>query len=327
MKVLFIYNTNTSWTNNDFEILSRKHLVTRAFIKGKKSVLKHLNPFLILQNEVLVFWFASFSFLPILLIGKFFRRKVVFICGGYDGASVPEIGYGAFARSSLSKAIRRWMFHSADKISCISNSYSDELVQNTGISKKKTTLNYLGFSSVSTPLTPWNQREKIIVTIGGVNQETYLRKGIKYFVELSDMLPDWKFFIIGRANPEMRELIEGQRKNNLEMTGFMEDKAMSELLNKSKFYLQLSHHEAFGASVIDAALMGCYPIVYNKGALKEVVDREGSVFELNELIKVKDEILKLANSNINVEEKRNFYQKKYSKEKRAELLLASLDQI
>jgi len=325
MKILFIYNTDTTWTNNDLRILSSKHIVTKSFINNWRVLLKNINPFFLLKQDVVVFWFASLSFFPVLFLAKLLGRKVFLLSGGYDGVSVPEIAYGSFSKGPVSRFLRSWMFRAANLISCCSATYLEELIKNTGISRNKVIVNHLGFDSSLPDLTPWSQREKVIVTIGAVNSETYLRKGIKYFIDLSEMMPEWKFFIIGRIDAKMTKIIEDRRIANLKITGFMEKSAMLNLLNKAQFYLQLSHHEAFGASVIDAALMGCYPIVYNKGSLKEVVDKEGSVFEFNDLSGVRSEIFKLSNMNIDVKAKRNFYLSKYSNEKRRDLLLDSLE--
>ncbi len=327
MKILFVYNTKTTWTRNDLSILRSSHEVVDAFIENLGSIIKYSNPIVIYKQDIVVCWFASMSFLPIILIAKIFQKKIILFSGGYDGVSVPEINYGSFSKGHVSRFARTLMFKCALRIFCASQSYSNELRENVKIPNSRIVVNHLGFYPISIPLKPWKEREKIIVTIGGINRETFVRKGIKYFIDLASLLPDWKFFIIGRTTEEMTKIIEGMQKTNVVLTGFMNDTSMCDLLNRSKFYLQLSHHEAFGASVIDAALMGCYPIVYNKGSLKEVVDKEGSVFELNEIIQVKNEILYLENSEVKVEEKRRFYQEKYSMEKRASLILSTLEQI
>ena len=75
------------------------------------------------------------------------------------------------------------------------------------------------------------------------------------------------------------------------MTGFLNDEELTNLFSESKFYVQLSEHEAFGCSVVEAGICGCNLIVSSKSALPEVVAENGVSFPPNEINDIKHYIL------------------------------------
>ena len=61
--------------------------------------------------------------------------------------------------------------------------------------------------------------------------------------------------------------------------GFVSEDILKKTFQESKIYLQLSRHEAFGVSVLEAMKYGCVPIVTNAYALPEVVGENGFIIE------------------------------------------------
>lgn len=321
MKILFVHNVDISWTRNDYNLLSKENIVEDCYIRSKIDVLKSINPSIILRNEVVYLWFASLNFFPILFLAHLFRKKIIIVTGGFDVASEPEIGYGAYSSPNFLNYFRNKMFSWATKISCFSYSAKNEAIKNAEVPEEKIDVTYLGFEEVRTPLIPWNKRKKQIITIGAVTKETFLRKGHKYFIELAKQMPDWEFVLIGRLQDGIESLLSIEGLGNIKATGFISDEERDKIINNSRFYLQLSNHEGFGASVVDAALMGCYPIVFNKGSLPEVVTTHGKVVEFEDY----NSIIQAINSNyerndLDVEEIRSSYQKTFPLSTREEKL-------
>lgn len=321
MNILYITNTKTSWTKNDYDILSKHFKVTNLFVNSYIDILKSINPFFILKHDVVLVWFASLSFSPLLFISWLLKRKIVIIAGGYDVVKVPEIKYGGFLDSWPKRIIRKLMFMAAEKVVSISFSNQKEAIENANVPSSKSVMIYHGFKDPNIPLKIFQERKKQVVTIGIINNETYYRKGYKYFFELAQILPDWNFIHIGKISDDFQHKLQFQNCKNISMLGFLPLSEFNEVLNQSKFYLQLSVHEGFGCSIVDAALLGCYPIVFDRYAMSEVVDGCGEIIEFEDIELIKFKIEELENTNLNVEEIQLHYLNKFPSEVREKKLI------
>ncbi len=67
-------------------------------------------------------------------------------------------------------------------------------------------------------------------------------------------------------------------KEQVNFIGKVDNKVFKEKLSKYDFFLQLSHSEAFGASVIEAQSMGVPAIVSNSGGLPEAIVQDETGF-------------------------------------------------
>lgn len=309
--ILYITNTKTTWTDNDYKILAKHFNVTYHFIDSFIDILKSLNPFFILKHDVVLVWFASLSFSPLLFISWLLKRKIVIIAGGYDVVKVPDIKYGAFLDSWPKRIIRKLMFMAADKVISISFSNQNEAIENAKVPSSKSVMIYHGFKNPNIPLKIFQERKKQVVTIGIINNETYYRKGYNYFFELAQILPDWDFIHIGKISEDFQHLEQFRNCENISMLGFLPLLKFNEVLNDSKFYLQLSTHEGFGCSIVDAALVGCYPIVFDRYAMSEVVKGCGEIIEFENIESIKWKIMELENSNLHVEDIQSHYLSKF----------------
>lgn len=322
--VMYVYNTKTSWTKNDYEILEEHFEVSNCFVGRWFDFVKYINPFFIQKHDIIILWFASLSFFPITVFAWLFRKKIVIIAGGFDVVKLPVICYGAYIDPWYRSIFRRFIFWSADQVISVSNSNQKEVFNNVKVPAAKSTMIYHGFKDKKNNLISFNQRKNQLVTIGAINNETYLRKGLKYFLELAKKMPEWDFILIGKVDKNFEFLKDFEDCSNLLMTGYITDEELDTHLNESKFYIQLSQHEGFGCSIVDAALMGCYPIVYDRFAMPEVVEGCGEIVALYELDDVSSRIEKLSTQNLQVEEIRSHYQKKFSFNKRKKRLINSL---
>ena len=310
-KVLYLYNTKTTWTENDYEKLSRHFTVTQGFIHTIGDQLRWVNPFRLSSYDVVITWFASLSFLPIALMARLLHKGVVIIAGGYDVVRLPEINYGAWTQNPISRVAREIMFHLADTIVSVSQSNQHELIENVRVSAERSIMLYHGFEDPVVVLRSFDSRQKRIVTIGEITNSTLTRKGYDSFLKLAELMPDWDFWLIGKVDPKVGDWVDQNVGNNVSVPGYVSDESLKEILNDTRFYVQLSVHEGFGVSIVDSALMGCYPIVFDRFAMPEVVAGCGTVIEFGHLNDVKDAILSMNTQSINVEEIRQFYLAKF----------------
>ena len=125
-----------------------------------------------------------------------------------------------------------------------------------------------------------------MLTVGEVNDETFLRKGLDHFIEIAKLLPDIDFIHIGKwsnpkgeKNTQAIEKIKEDSPQNIQYLGFVQTELLNKIYSESKVYLQLSRHEAFGVSVVEAMSYGCIPIVSNAYALPEIVGDNGTIID------------------------------------------------
>ena len=203
----------------------------------------------------------------------------------------------------------------------ISISNQKEALENAKIPRSKSVMIYHGFKDPNIPLKLFQERKKQVVTIGIINNETYFRKGYKYFFELAQILPDWNFIHIGKISDDFQYKLQFQNCKNISMLGFLPLSEFNEVLNQSKFYLQLSIHEGFGCSIVDAALVGCYPIVFDRYAMSEVVGGCGEIIEFENIGLIKYKIEELENKKFNVDEIQLHYLNKFPSEEREKKLI------
>ena len=258
--------------------LASAHTLTPILIKKRVSAFKAANPLLILKHDTVFCWFGSLNFLPCILMSKLLGRKVTIVAGGFDVARVPSIKYGGFYRSKISMALRRLIFLLADKVATVSKYNTAEANTNARVSPSKIKMIYHGFKANPTKSIPYSKRKNQVISVGSINPETIRRKGHDRFIKLAQSLPEYEFILAGRYAQECKDKIDLLQIPNLRLVGFLEDSELAMLMSESKFYVQLSEHEAFGCSVVEAGLQGCTLIVSDKAALPEIVGSCGHIF-------------------------------------------------
>ena len=292
-KILFVFNTKASFILQDLEILKEAYDVEEGFVGSYVDAFVLASPMTLAKFDIVYFWFASLNFVPIFFVSKLLNKKIFVVAGGFDVANIPEFNYGAGTEDPLRLFLRRAMFHGAHHVTNVSSSNENDLMKTVPNLKSPHTIINFGFKDPQSQIVPLIQRPKKIITIGAINKITYERKGMRFFAELSRLMPEWDFVAVGKWDKEYRIKLEEVGGKNLHFTGFLSDEAFSEEVQNSRFYLQLSHHEAFGLSVVDAGLRGVYPIVFDKFSLPELVIEIGSITKFKDLEAVKTEILRV----------------------------------
>jgi glycosyltransferase involved in cell wall biosynthesis len=290
-KMLFLRTVDTSWTQRDLRILSSEYTITDRHVKNKKTSIYTANPLFLKNYDKIFCWFGSLNFLPILLIAKLMRKEIIIISGGFDVAKVPTINYGGFARTPFSKLCRKLIFKLADKVISVSKTNYNETIKNASVCEDKLSMIYHGFEDVHGDIVPFNQRKNQVISAGSINPETMNRKGHIHFIELARSLPEVSFILAGRYATECKTHIESLNIKNLTMVGFLTDEELIKLFNESKFYVQLSMHEAFGCSVVEAGLRGCNIITSDSSALPEITKNISTNFKCTDIDLIKNYIL------------------------------------
>ena len=194
-KILYLVNGETGFINMDEKIL-------RSFADVRKTVIQSIwDCFKIelvlnfLFADSIIIWFASTHTIPAVLLNYFFNKPLFIIAGGWDVANLPEIKYGGM-RGGSRTVIGRWLLRRAYKVIAVSKSNREEIINNGKVhfSKVKLIYNTATFNKHH----HIRKRKNHILTVGEINMDTFLRKGLDYFIKVAQRLPDKSFIHIGK---------------------------------------------------------------------------------------------------------------------------------
>jgi glycosyltransferase involved in cell wall biosynthesis len=270
-RVLLAYSNFPRFVRIDRDLLAERHQVEeydqRGVVPRPLEVVRKVR-----RAEALVVWFASWhAFLP-LLVARLFRRPSLLIVGGFDTASMPEIGYG-FQQGGIRRRLARACMRLATRLMTNSEYSREELRRTAGFDA---TVVHHGVPDPFGSL-PAGPRERLAVTVSNVARIAMERKGLRRFVEAGAHLPDVELLLVGAWTDDAADELRALAASNVRLTGRLTDEELDDLLRRASVYVQASRHEGFGMGVAEAMLAGCIPVVTDAGALPEVVGDAGVV--------------------------------------------------
>ncbi len=225
-------------------------------------------------------FFASEHALFGAVFARLRRRRFVVAVGGYDVARVTSEGYG-LPTSRRTRWVPRVVMRLAHRVLPMSESTLDESIA-AGADPDRTTVLHLGVDDRWAEPTTDGDEERdldLVVTVGYVDEVSWGRKGIDRFVDLARRDPSRRFVLVGRIAPAVLALHLDDPPPNLELAGYVADDDLRRLLRQAGTYAQLSWHEGFGVSMVEAMMAGCRPLISTVPALAEVTGGYGVVSE------------------------------------------------
>ena len=266
--ILLIHNGRTRFVELDIEILRQRHQVTELHMESRR-----LNPLTVARkvrsHDAVLGWFASWhTFFPMLL-ARVLHRGSILIIGGYDLASLRDIGYG-HQRGGITKWLSRWTMDLARCLVTNAEFSREEAERNAGIPIDRIHVIYLGVPDTFGSLQP-APRNRMVLSVGNVDRANLFRKGHEPFVRAAAELPDVEFVLVGNHKDDAIHRLRAIATRNVIFTGRVSDSELLYYYGKASVYVQASRHEGFGLSVAEAMLAGCIPVVSKCGALPEVV--------------------------------------------------------
>ena len=240
------------------------------------------NTFLnVIWCQTIIIWFASIHAIPVIILNYIFNRRLIIIAGGFDVANEPKSSYGSM-RGKSRTVLGKWILSRAHRVIAVSKSNKKEILFNANVNPDKVELIYNAILFNGKKVN--SNKKKQILTVGEINKETFLRKGLDRFIQIATKMPDYQFYHIGkwtnnkgRLTDEMFKYVESISPPNIKYLGYVNTEVLRQYYLESKVYLQLSRHEAFGISVVEAMSYNCTPIVTNSYALPEIVKLNGIV--------------------------------------------------
>ena len=274
-RVLFVHNRSTKFVQIDLALLREECLVTEWHKRvGNVASLARA----IAASDLVFGWFASKHTLLPILMASWMRRPTVLVVGGYDTASLPQIGYGN-QRGGPRRWITRWIMRHADQLITPSFFARDEAIRNVGVDARRVRVVHLGLQA---PPRPHKDKEKLVITVGDVMRDTLQRKGLIPFVRAAALVPDVPFVLIGEWRDRSIDLLREIAPSNVSFTGHVSLAELYTYMTRARVYVQASQHEAFGLAAAEAMLHECVPVVTRAGALPEVIGEAGLYTESTE---------------------------------------------
>jgi glycosyltransferase involved in cell wall biosynthesis len=269
--VLLAYSNFPRFVRIDRDLLAERHEVEEyaqpGVVPRPLDVVRKVR-----RADVLVVWFASWhAFLP-LLVARLVRTPSLLIVGGFDTASMPEIGYG-FQQGGIRRLLARACMRLATRLMTNSEYSREELRRTAGF---EATVVHHGVPDPFGSL-PEGPRERLAVTVSNVARIALERKGLRRFVGAGAHLPDVELLLVGAWTDDAADELRALAPPNVRLTGRLSDEELDDLLRRASVYVQASRHEGFGMGVAEAMLAGCVPVVTDAGALPEVVGDAGVV--------------------------------------------------
>jgi glycosyltransferase involved in cell wall biosynthesis len=266
-KILFIYQAPRTFINKDIAILKSDCTVRCVRYRGFWNVASVFRG--ILWCDVTFSWFCSIHAFFAVFFSKLLGKKSIVVVGGHEVAYEPEIKYGMF-----SFWWKRWcpkcVFECVNLILSVSNSTSQECLENAKATKAKVKLLYHGFDSNIYKPTAGIKKKAIVITVGTLISSIRRKKGFELFVRSADLLPATEFFLIGPWDNGTINILEKIAPANVTFTGGIYGYDLVKMYSRAKVYVQVSQHESFGCALAEAMLCECIPVVSRKAAIPEV---------------------------------------------------------
>ncbi len=276
MKILFVHAGMPTFAKTDYDVLSEVHDVREFNFPTLKSgwgqIIKKL-PALwqgVKWADLTFSWFGKLHAFFAILFSKIFGKKSIVVAGGDDVAHEPKIRYGMFSYW-WKKWCPLFVFKYADLIIPVSAFNKEETIDNAGTDPTKVELLYHGFDSKKWQRVDSVLKEKMVITVGSVTNETYTKKGLKLFVQSAKYFPDVPFILVGPWKGDAIDRLRAIASSNVDFTGGLFGEDLVRMYSRAKVYVQASAHESFGCSVAEAMLCECIPVVSRRAALPEVV--------------------------------------------------------
>lgn len=271
-RVLYVIPRRNTFTDIDRHVLERHFEVTEYYQPGQRPKLRELAGKL-RECDVVFAWFASWHALAALSAARLMRKPSVLVVGGFDTASLPDIGYG-WQRGGIRRVVSRRVMRMATRLVTNSRSSLAEIETNVGIDPQRVAVVYHGLNDRFGEI-DMAPRERLALSVGVVRHRNLERKGMLPFVRAAAHLPDVEFVLAGKWHDDAIDLMRREASGNVSFTGYLEDAELDALFRRAAVYVQPSRHEGFGLSLAEAMLAGCVPVVTDAAALPEVVGDVG----------------------------------------------------
>lgn len=293
-----------------------------------------LDFFFFWKYDIAFLYFYRYSCIPAFLSKLFFKK--VYFTGGIDYLdkyfSTPKQRFvqGVFFRLCNLFSNGSILVSSAD-VENVKQLYRGKLPKNCSLSFHAVDIDRIQFKGTL------DQKKNNYCTIAWMsNLDNVFRKGIDkaidVFANIVFIQPDAKFFLAGSEGEGSRYVLEKIRalslQNSVIYLGPISEEEKIVLLQRCKYYFQLSKYEGFGIAAVEALAAGCLVLHSGRGGLKDAVGKYGYKINIEKDICIKKllfEIQAKFSDNQFFEEGMQYVRQRFSMQQRIDSFFAIMN--
>ena len=244
--------------------------------------------FYLSRSQTLFSWFNDYHTFGPLFWARFFGKPSVLIVGGFDAVASPKLDYGLFLKNNLRQYLGKMNYKKASEIWVVHQSLADGCEQAAKESKTRSGIKQF-IPTLQTPIYEvptaydssfWKAKKtkspRSVLTVANLSDErTFKRKGIPFFFELAQKLPDFKFTVAGIQNQDHPfESIPA----NVILLGEQSRSELRKVYGEHQYYFQGSLIEGLPNVLCEAMLSECIPIGKAVFGIPTAIGNTGMIF-------------------------------------------------
>jgi glycosyltransferase involved in cell wall biosynthesis len=207
--------------------------------------------------DLIYVWFADLHAYVAVRIGRALGRPSMVVLGGYEVASVPDLGYGLLADDKMAPCVRYVLDH-ADRILAVDEGLL--LDAERFLNRRPPSWRVLPTGYDPTRYRPSGEKQDFVLTVfWGDNIGRARVKGLDTFLSVAALLPDIRFGVIGACG-EVDAWLRRKRSPNVEVIPPIPQDELIAHYQGAKVYAQFSLREGLPNAVCEAMLCGCVPV-------------------------------------------------------------------
>ena len=303
-RILFVYLHPSSFVIDDLNDLGKKydieayHFGAKRNIKGFALFVEWVRQILWLirrihSSDLVIGWFIDYHMFFPIFMSRWLGKPTLICEGGFGCLNIPEFKHGVFF-SWWRKHIARYVVKSVSFLVPVTEKLVDsENTYTLWPQKKRFGLKeeIRGFATpyqvIPTGYKPdeWPmgkaERQRRVCTVGFINSiRTFKIKGIDIAVEVSRLMPDTDFVIVG-VEKEFQKVIESeyQPPSNFTMHEPIKRSELVEVYRSSSVYIQLSRVEGMPNVMCESMLCGCIPVGSPVFGIPDIVGDAGYIVD------------------------------------------------
>lgn len=229
---------------------------------------------------------------------------MIIVVGGYDVVYIPEYDYGVY-KTKIRTFCVKFALKNADYIlpnnqSLIYNinTYSNNYHRKEGIkyfvpnTKAKIITIHNGYDIDFWVKKQILKKENTVITVASIKDyRTFKLKGIDCFIKIAELLPKYKFIIIGMTEDLVKKL-KIKIPTNLKLISEIPQIKLIDYYQKSKVFCILSLTEGMSNVLCEAMLCECIPVGTNVNFIPEIIKKTGFIIYKNDINEMKNKIKK-----------------------------------
>lgn len=237
--------------------------------------------------------------------------------------------------------LTKWTKYSVDnakRVITISKSSKNDIIKNYGVEESKVDVVNLGLKEIimnssHTSLKEFGIEKKFILFVGTLQPRKNIVGLIKAFAILPQNIKnEHKLVIIGKKGWLYEDILKAPSMygvgDNTVFLDYIKDEDLPNFYKSAEVFVLPSLYEGFGLPILEAMRYGCPVITSNVSSMPEAGGDAALYFDPEDIEDIKDKIEKVLTDNAlrqKMIEKGNEYYKKFTWEKAAKQVLASVE--